>query len=613
LSKKLATIDTGVPVELDLEAVQAVEPDLTRLGALYQDLEFHSLLKDLTPPAPPEPVDYGTLAGEEELHAWLAEARPEGAAVAVAPALVRAGEIGADAVGLAVRSTQARVAPLAAAKSVLEDAAIPKAVHDCKAAWPALGRRGIVLQGVQHDTRLYSYLLEPTYSDYSLSNCVLRRHGHKTESEPAQEADFIHRLAEELSPQIDAAGVREVYERIELPLSPVLIRMERAGVRIDPEALKLLSGEMETKLVQLTGEIHRLAGKPFNINSPQQLGKVLFEDLKLPSPGRSKTKAPSTAAAVLEDLAAEHEIVRLVLDYRQLSKLKGTYVDALPALIDPATGRLHTTFDQCGSATGRLSSSDPNLQNIPIRSELGREIRAAFVPREGWLLLSADYSQIELRILAHVSGDPVLTDAFRRGEDVHTRTAAEVFGVPPLMVTAEDRRRAKAINFGIVYGLSAFGLAAQLGISRADAQRYIDSYFARYAGVKKFIETTLAEVRRAGMTRTLFGRRRPIPDILAGNPTARNFAERTAVNSPMQGTAADLIKLAMIAIDRRLREERFEAQMLLQVHDELLFEVPPGETEPLGKLVKTEMESVKKLDVPLLVEIGKGKNWRDVK
>jgi DNA polymerase-1 len=442
----------------------------------------------------------------------------------------------------------------------------------------------------------------------------LRRFGRPLDPGPAPAADFTWRLAGILAPEIDAAGLREVYENVELPLAPVLVRMERAGVAIDLGVLSRLSAEMELRLSALTAEIHRLAGREFNINSPQQLSKVLFEDLKLPMAGRSsKTKAPSTAAAVLEALAPDHEIVRKILDYRELAKLKGTYVDALPALVNPSTGRLHTTFDQCGSATGRLSSADPNLQNIPIRTELGRQIRAAFIPRPGWRLVVADYSQIELRVLAHVSQDAVLIQAFRNGEDIHTRTAAEVLGVPPLLVGPEERRRAKAINFGIVYGLSAFGLAAQLGISRTDAQRYIDGYFSRYAGVKRYIDSVISEVRRTGFTRTLFGRRRAIPDINSPNPPARNFAERTAVNSPIQGAAADLIKLAMISIDRRLRQEKFRAEMVLQVHDELLFEAPPEEVDSLGSLVKHEMESVRKLDVPLLVEIGVGENWRDAK
>jgi DNA polymerase-1 len=369
---------------------------------------------------------------------------------------------------------------------------------------------------------------------------------------------------------------------------------------------------MDAGIQRLTEEIHSLAGKPFNINSPQQLGKVLFEDLRLPSPVRyGRGKTVSTAADVLEELAADHPIAAKVLEYRQLAKLKGTYVDALPALIHPLTGRLHTSFNQAGAATGRLSSSNPNLQNIPIRTELGREIRAAFIPREGWTLLVADYSQIELRLLAHMSRDPVLVEAFRHGEDIHTRTAAEVFGVPPLMVTPELRRNAKAVNFGIVYGLSAFGLSQQLGIPQSEAKKYIESYFERYAGVRKFIDATIAEVRRTGYTRTLFGRRRPIPDMNSRNPNARGFAERTAVNTPLQGTAADLIKLAMIRIDRELAARKMKTAMLLQVHDELLFESPPEEVVEVSKMVKREMEGVRRLDVPLLVDVGKGPNWRD--
>src|SRR5690242_855099 len=317
-----------------------------------------------------------------------------------------------------------------------------------------------------------------------------------------------------------------------------------------------------------------------------------------------KGKVISTAADVLENLAEEHEIARKVLDHRQLSKLKGTYSDALPVLIDPATGRVHTSFNQAGAATGRLSSSNPNLQNIPIRTELGREIRAAFVPRPGWKLLVADYSQIELRLLAHMSGDRLLVEAFRNGEDIHTRTAAEVMGVAPLMVTPDARRAAKAVNFGIVYGISGFGLAAQLGIPRAEAEKYIANYFERYVGVKKFRDEVMAQVRETGVTRTLFGRERPIPDINSRNPNSRGFAERTAVNSPLQGTAADLIKLAMVRIDARLQSEKRESAMLLQVHDELVFECPPDEIDEVSRLVKHEMEGTRELSVPLLVDVG---------
>jgi DNA polymerase-1 len=390
--------------------------------------------------------------------------------------------------------------------------------------------------------------------------------------------------------------------------------MERCGVRIDRSELQRLSTMMEGEIARLTADIHRLAGRPFNISSPQQLGDVLFDDLKLPAPvkyGKGKTR--STAADILEALAPEHEIVRQVLEYRQLTKLKGTYVDALPAQIDPRTGRLHTSFNQAGAATGRLSSSNPNLQNIPMRTALGREIRAAFIPREGWKLLVADYSQIELRLLAHFSGDPLLVEAFRNGEDIHTRTASEVLGVPPMLVTPDARREAKAVNFGIVYGISGFGLAQQLGISRGEAEKYIKNYFERYAGVRAFIDRTIGEVRQSGVTRTLFGRERPIPDINSRNANARGFAERTAVNSPLQGTAADLIKLAMVHIDAALRESGRQSSMLLQVHDELVFECPPEELEEVSALVKTKMEGVCELNVPLLVDTGTGENWRDAK
>jgi len=405
-----------------------------------------------------------------------------------------------------------------------------------------------------------------------------------------------------------------LFEPIDRPLLPVLKRMEEIGVRIDVQVLAGLSQRMQGDIERLTLEIHSLAGHEFNINSPQQLGTVLFEELGLPAPGKTgKTKTFSTAADVLEGLAALYPIAARVLEYRQLAKLKGTYVDALPALVNPSTGRLHTSFNAVGAATGRLSSSNPNLQNIPIRTALGREIRAAFVPREGWRFIVADYSQIELRLLAHMSHDPLLVEAFRHGEDVHTRTAAEVFGVAPLMVTPELRRNAKAVNFGIIYGLSAFGLAGQLGIPQGEAQEYIRSYFERYAGVKKFIDRQIAEVRRSGETRTLFGRRRPIPDINSKNPNSRGFAERTAVNTPLQGTAADLIKIAMVRIASELQSGKWQAAMLLQVHDELVFEAPPEEAPALSRMVKHEMENVHKLDVPLVVDVGTGTNWRDAK
>ena len=461
---------------------------------------------------------------------------------------------------------------------------------------------------------LEGFVVDADPGGCTLEALVRDRLENRPVSGAAAQAGAILDLHAKLTGEIDARQVREVYARIEMPLAPVLARMERTGVRVAPEQLRKLSGEMEAGIDRLSAEIYALARHPFNINSPQQLGKVLFEEMGLPAPARrGKTKSVSTAADVLEELAAEHEIAGKVLEYRQLTKLKGTYVDALPQLISPETGRLHTSLNQTGAATGRLSSSNPNLQNIPIRTELGREIRAAFVPREGWKLIVADYSQIELRLLAHMSRDPVLVSAFRNGEDIHTRTAAEVFGVAPLMVTPELRRNAKAVNFGIIYGLSAFGLSAQLGIPRDEAERYIQGYFERYRGVKAFIEATIKQVRASGVSRTLFGRLRPIPDINSRNPNARGFAERTAVNSPLQGTAADLIKLAMIRIDGALSKGGYRTAMLLQVHDELLFEAPPEEVDEVAKLVKREMESVHKLEVPLIVDVGVGSNWRDAK
>ena len=616
MSKRLATIATAVPIEFSLDSIQAHPYDETLLKAVYKELEFHSLLKEMGPSEDARERDYGVLPGGDEVRAWLATV-PAGTPVAVAVSKSAEGEFALDTVGLAWKACEAReVTPegIAHLKPWLEDAGSSKIACDVKSALLMLERMGIEAGGFDHDVMLYAFLLDADPSGCPLEEQARRRLDLKMGPAPAQHADITLELWQQLAPAVDARGLRELYATIELPLARVLARMERIGVRIDHAELKRLSGLMEREIARLTGEIHELAGKPFNISSPQQLGRVLFEDLKLPAPVKyGKGKTISTAADVLEDLAGDHEIVRKVLEYRQLTKLKGTYVDALPALIDPVTGRLHTSFNQTGAATGRLSSSNPNLQNIPIRTELGREIRAAFVPREGWKLVVADYSQIELRLLAHLSGDQLLVEAFRDGEDIHTRTASEVMGVPPLMVTPEARRAAKAVNFGIVYGISPFGLSAQLGISRAEAEKYIKNYFARYSGVRKWLDETIAEVRQSGVTRTLFGRERPIPDINSRNPNARGFAERTAVNSPLQGAAADLIKLAMVRIDAALEAGGYESAMLLQVHDELVFECPGGEVEKVAALVKREMEGARALKVPLLVDVGVGDNWRDAK
>ena len=595
LSKRLATIHCDVPIDWTLESVAVREPDVTALRELYKTLEFSSLLRELAPAEKPQAnLDYAHLEDQARLDAWL----PAEGDVAVA-----VGDVMEQAVfGLCANCGTARSIALEAIPSRATIA------HDIK----NLLRRFEDVPSLKHDVMLYGFLLSADPGGSSLPALAERYLEQTLGADPSSHADATLALYRKLRPEVDALGLAELYESIDLPLTRVLARMEETGIRVDPDQLKVLSVRMEEEISVLSNAIFELAGHPFNVNSPQQLGKVLFEEMNLPSPVKyGKGKVVSTAADVLETLAVEHPIAQKVLEYRQLAKLKGTYVDALPLLIDPSSERLHTTFNQAGAATGRLSSSNPNLQNIPIRTELGREIRAAFVPQRGWKLIVADYSQIELRLLAHMSRDAVLLDAFRNGEDIHTRTAAEVFGVPPLMVTAEHRRNAKAVNFGIVYGQTPFGLSQSLGIDRKEAEQYIRAYFERYSGVRRWLDQTIRDVRLSGVSVNLFGRRRPIPDMNSRNPNARNFAERIAVNTPLQGAAADLIKLAMIRIDQQLVGMR--AKMLLQVHDELVLEAPPEEVEEVSTLVKSAMEGVKKLEVPLLVDIGSGENWRDAK
>ncbi len=610
LSKNLAQIDTNVPVEWHLEKLKAQTPDTGVLKQLYRDLEFFSLLKELGPDDDSHTRDFATLSSPDLLEAWLAE-RPADAKLAVTVDKVN------GFLGLSWRAGTGRAVPVALldhVKSTLEDGSISKVVHDAKATEVLLEDLGIVPAGVKDDVMLYAFLLNAETAGCSPEALSERYLDRKLNAAAEQQAEASLTVLEILRPQISANDLERVYREIDLPLSPVLAHMERTGIRIDTDVLAELSLRLNQQIEALAAQVYEAAGKIFNINSPQQLGKVLFEDMGLPAPTKyGKGKSISTAADILDSLAVSYPIAQLVLDYRQLTKLKGTYIDALPLLINPHTGRVHTTFNQTGAATGRLSSSNPNLQNIPIRTEVGREIRASFIPASGWNLVVADYSQIELRLLAHMSADPVLVDAFTRSEDIHTRTAAEVFHVSPLMVSAEMRRNAKAVNFGIVYGQTPFGLAQQLGIDRKEAELYIRRYFERYAGVRTFIDKTIDEVRQSGYATTLFGRRRPIPDMHSRNPTARSFAERTAVNTPLQGTAADLIKVAMIRIARLLVGRKMQSRMLLQVHDELVFEAPPEETADLEALVKSEMESVYPTNVPLLVELGTGPNWRDAK
>jgi DNA polymerase I len=642
-SKKLVTIDQNVEIELDVNRMLAGEPDSESLRALFTELEFTTLLKELVPTLEVRDTDYREAKSASEIKALeksqlLAIALEGAAASAVIDQEEEAEpESGTLPFSAAAQPVIAGPAPLKAAfsaepgkawtvntgvdgnemgaevKSLLGNASVPKAVHDYKTAMRELQARGVELAGVRDDAMLYSYLINPTYTNHSLPEVAVRSFNLKLSNSLAESADVTGRITPVLRKEVEAAGLIKVYEEIDLPLVPVLARMEEAGVKIDCDLLAELSVRLEKDCDAKAREIHSKAGMQFNINSPKQLGDVLFNKLNLPKPVKyGKGKTISTAVDVLEELSTEHEIPRLVLDYRQLSKLKSTYVDALPVLLNRCTSRLHTTFNQAGTATGRLSSTNPNLQNIPIRTELGREIRAAFIADPGCVLLSADYSQIELRLLAHFSEDPLLVEAFRRGDDIHSLTASQVFGVPPMLLDAEHRRRAKAVNFGIVYGLSPFGLSQQLGIEQREAKKFIDAYFEKYQGVRTFIDRVLEETRREQKVRTLFGRVRPIPDINSKNANMRGFAERTAVNTPLQGTAADLIKLAMIRIDEELRARKLKTRMLLQVHDELLFEVPQAELEPVRELVREKMEAVYPLRVPLLVEVGVGPNWRDV-
>ncbi|MGH9532951.1 MAG: DNA polymerase I [Terriglobales bacterium] len=641
LSKGLATIDRNVPVELDLANYAAQSPDLEACRALFAELEFSSLLKEVLPEAAPRKIESRVAQSSADVEATLAQVT-DGRVLTVAlsvPSTAEEEEEGdeqAEAPLLAVPPSPAAkagddIAIWAVAgdvlmvhldggpagerlKAALADAALPKALHDSKAAAHALEKHGVSLAGVRDDTMLYSYLLDPTTARHGLADVALRRFSIKLSGDLAEAADVTTRLSSVLRREVEDDRLLPVYRDLDLPLVPVLVRMEAAGVKIDTGVLRAMSSRLESAGDGVARKIYELAGVEFNINSPKQLSDVLFNRLQLPKPVKyGKGKTVSTAVDVLEELAERHEVPRLVLEYRQLSKLKSTYVDALPAMVDARTGRLHTTFNQAGTSTGRLSSTNPNLQNIPIRRELGREIRAAFIAEPGHVLLAADYSQIELRLLAHFSEDPLLVEAFRRGDDIHRLTAAEVFGVPPLAIDAEHRRRAKAVNFGIVYGLSPFGLSQQLGIETREARKFIDNYFEKYQGVRRFIDRTLEETRREQRVRTLFGRVRPIPDINSKNPNQRGFAERTAVNTPLQGTAADLIKVAMIHIDAELLARNLSTRMTLQVHDELVFEAPEGEIETVRALVKDKMENAHKLLVPLVVDVGVGKNWRDLK
>jgi DNA polymerase-1 len=654
LSRRLAAIRTDAPLALDTQSLAVQPPDARALAGLFRELEFRQLQHALPQTGERRAKDYRSILDAAGLAALIERLRSAGVFAldteTTSPDPMRARLVG---LSFATEADRAVYIPcghrylgappqlepafvLEQLRPILEDPAIRKIGQNIKYDWLVLARSGIWLQGVTFDTMLASYLLDPSKRAHNLDQIALdfldhktirfeelvgKRKGAETFAEvpleaavpyACEDADVTLMAYERLAQRLEEVGLTPLMETVEMPLVPVLLRMEMCGVAVDVDRLKALSKSMAHRLEALEAGIYAMAGERFNIQSSQQLGYILFEKFKLPAQKKTKKRTGySTDVDVLTALAGQHELPALVLKHRTLAKLKSTYADALIDLVHPDTGRIHTSYHQTVTATGRLSSSDPNLQNIPIRTEEGREIRRAFVPRPGWRMLSADYSQIELRILAHCSEDETLIRSFREDEDIHTRTASEVFQVEGDRVTSELRRQAKAINFGIIYGMSAFGLARQLDISQKMAKVYIDSYFARYPGVKRFLDRTIEAARQARRTSTLLGRIRLLPDITHSNPIIRQAAERTAINTPIQGSAADLIKVAMIRIDDTLARAGFRAVMLLTVHDELVFEVPPDEVDAVGRRVQELMESIWELRVPLKVNLAVGSNWAD--
>ncbi|GAB4350898.1 MAG: DNA polymerase I [Gammaproteobacteria bacterium] len=662
LSRRLATIRRDLDLETEPTDLVAASPDRETLGELFRRLEFKSWLRDLegaataddspAPTSTPEGRDYETILTQKQLDEWLAalgaaelfafdtettsldymEAELVGFSFAMEGRNAAYLPVGHDYPG-APRQLD-RSAVLRQLKALLEDPDRPKVGQNLKYDMNVLARAGVDLKGVAFDTMLESYVLDSASGRHDMDSLALRHLGRETihyedvagkgkkqipfnqvaleQATPyaAEDADVTLALHRHLWPRLqEQKEPCRVFQEIEMPLVPVLSRMERTGVLIDAEMLRRQSEEISERLREIEAEAQRVAGQPFNLGSTKQLQEILYEKMGLPVLAKTPKGAPSTAESVLQDLALDYELPRLILDYRSLSKLQSTYTDRLPEQINPTTGRVHTSYHQAVAATGRLSSSDPNLQNIPVRTEEGRRIRQAFIAPEGCKLLAADYSQIELRIMAHLSGDEGLLEAFASGQDIHTATAAEVFGLPPDKVTKEQRRAAKAINFGLIYGMSAFGLGRQLGIPLNDAREYVERYFHRYPGVRAYMDETRARAREQGYVTTEFGRRLYVADIRSRNAARRGAAERIAINAPMQGTAADIIKRAMIAIDAWLEERDRGARMIMQVHDELVFEVREDALGDLRSKVRELMCGAARLTVPLVVDIGVGDNW----
>jgi len=665
-SRELVTIRTDVPVDVDFEALKYRGASRERCYELFSRLAFRTLVNEYAPTADSIQKEYTLVGTPKELDGLVSELRAAGEfALRVVPSEPSA--MRASIVGLAfsIRDRQARYVPvghegadggydlltganapdqldrhtvLEALRPLLEDPSIKKVGHDLKFDVIVLGRHGITLAGLEFDSMLASYLLDATRPGHPLEESSLEHLGYKALTEDdvcgrgakalpfakvapeslltfaGERADLARQLSNRLAPLLVTDHLEEVYRDLEMPLLPVLADIERAGIRIDGPALAAQSQHIEQQLAQSNARIWEMAGERFNINSPKQLGEILFEKLKLPVLKKTgTTRSASTAVEVLDELALTHELPRLILEWRGLSKLKSTYIDALPQLVHPETGRVHTCFNQAVAATGRLSSSDPNLQNIPIRTELGREIRRAFIAAPGNVLISADYSQIELRVLAHLAGETALMEAFRAGEDIHDRTALKVFGADSGLDKYELRRRAKIINYALIYGKTAFTLAKDIDVSKEEAQAFIDAYFAGFPRVRGFIEDTLKRARETGVVKTMFGRRRLVPELNSRNGQIRSAAERVTVNMPIQGTAADILKRAMIDLHVELSKRRMKARMILTVHDELLFEAPRDEADAAAAVVREKMESAVKLAVPLDVDVGVAENWRDAK
>jgi DNA polymerase-1 len=657
LSKELVTIKRDVRLKQKPKDLKRRAIDEPRLRELFARLEFRTWLAELGGTNVGEQAaaaegKYESVLTMKALDGWITRLKQAGL-FAFDTETTSLSVMDAEIVGVSFTETTGqgayvpvahdypgapdqldRNAVLEKLKPLLEDPQQQKVGQNLKYDAEVLANYGIDLQGIRFDTMLESYVLDSTASRHDMDSLALKYLGHKTikyeevagkgknqiafndialeQAVPyaAEDADITLRLHQELWPRLQKIpSLEKLFDDIEMPLIKVLVRMERTGVRIDATMLRKQSQELATRILEIEQLAHQAAGQPFNLGSPKQIQEVLYDKLELPVLKKTPKGAPSTAEEVLQELALDYELPALILEWRGLSKLRSTYTDKLPEMINERTGRVHTSYHQAVAATGRFSSSDPNLQNIPVRTKEGRRIRQAFVPESGSLMVSADYSQVELRIMAHLSGDAGLQRAFTEGADIHRATAAEVFGVAPDQVTDLQRRNAKAINFGLIYGMSAFGLARQLKIDRGAAQEYIDLYFSRYPGVKQYMDDTRAQAHDTGYVETLFGRRLYLPDINASNHTRRQYAERTAINAPMQGTAADLIKLAMLAVDDWIQQEAPEIKMIMQVHDELVFEIPEKMVEKAEPRIRELMAGVADLAVPLVVDVGTGKNW----